>query len=178
MGKITTILFVLAILALVSSAAAAGVTVSVDSATAAEGKTVTLPVKVTGASNLGAMDLVLTYDSSVLKFSNAELGELSTNGLVEGNELQAGTAKISFADTKGINGDGTILKVTFTVTGKKGASTDIGASAQAYGLDLKDIPTTATGGKVTVSSPGLGLEIAVILLSVGAAVVVFRRRGE
>jgi len=178
MRKTIIFLAILAGFILISTVTAAGVTVTVSSATVGEGKPALLPVAVSGASNLGAMDLVLTYDPAVLKFSKAELGDLSTNGLVEGNEVQPGTTKISFADTKGISGDGTILKVTFDVKGAKGTSTGLGVGAQAYGLDLKDIPTAAQGGTVTVSTPKSGIEMAAILIALGAGIVFFGKRRE
>jgi hypothetical protein len=175
MRKTSVYIVILAMILLISTATAAGVVVTVNSATAGTGTSATLPVSVSGASNLGAMDVVITYDPAVLKFSKAELGDLSTNGIVEANELQAGTTKISFADTKGISGDGTILKLTFDVIGAKGTTTNIGVSAQAYGLDLKDIPTTAKGGTVTAKS---GIEMAVILLAIGLGIVAFSRRRD
>ena len=172
MRKISILLLILAMAFLISTATA-GVIVTVNAGTAGEGKTATIPVTVNGASNLGAMDLVLTYDPTVLKFTSVELGDLSTNGIVEGKEVQSGMAKISFADTKGISGDGNILKVTFDVTGKKGSTTNLGVSAQAYGLDLKDIPTTAQGGAIAVKS---GIEMAIIIASLSIGIVFFKKR--
>lgn len=174
MRKISILLLILAMAFLISTATA-GVIVTVNAGTAGEGKTATIPVTVSGASNLGAMDLVLTYDPTVLKFTSVELGDLSTNGIVEGKEVQSGMAKISFADTKGISGDGNILKVTFDVTGKKGSTTNLGVSAQAYGLDLKDIPTTAQGGAIAVKS---GIEMAIIIASLSIGIVFFKKRRE
>lgn len=175
MRKISILLLILAMAFLISTATAAGVIVTVNAGTAGEGKTATIPVTVSGASNLGAMDLVLTYDPTVLKFTSVELGDLSTNGIVEGKEVQSGMAKISFADSKGISGDGNILKVTFDVTGKKGSTTNLGVSAQAYGLDLKDIPTTAQGGAIAVKS---GIEMAIIIAALSVGIVFFKKRRE
>lgn len=178
MKKLSILFLALVGLLLIGTASAAAVIVTIPSSSVGAGAKATIPVTVSGASNLGAMDLTITYDPAILKFSKAELGELSTNGLVEGNEALPGVAKISFADTKGISGDGTLLKVTFDVVGVKGASTTLNAGAKAYGLDLKDIPATTQGGTITVSQPKSGIETAVILLAIGLGVVVFAKRRD
>jgi len=178
MKKLSIIFLALMGLLLIGTASAAAVIVTIPSGSVGAGAKATIPVMVSGASNLGAMDLTITYDPSILKFSQANLGELSTNGIVEGNEIKSGTAKISFADTKGISGSGTILTVTFDVVGAKGASTALNAGAKAYGLDLKDIPTTAQGGSITVTQPKSGIETVVILLAIGLGVVVFAKRRD
>lgn len=178
MKKLSIFFLALVGLLLIGTASAAAVIVTIPSGSFGAGAKATIPVTVSGASNLGAMDLTITYDPAILKFSKAELGDLSTNGLVEGNEAQPGVAKISFADTKGISGDGTLLKVTFDVVGSKGASTTLNAGAKAYGLDLKDIPATIQGGTITVSQPKSGIETAVILLAIGLGVVVFAKRRD
>lgn len=176
MKKLSIIFLALVGLFLIGTASAAAVVVTIPSGTVGAGATATIPVMVSGASNLGAMDLTVTYDPTILKFVKADLGELSTNGIVEGNEVQSGVVKISFADTKGISGSGTILTVTFNVMGAKGASTILNAGAKAYGLDLKDIPTTAQGGTITVSQTQAGIETAVIFLAIVFGVVVFAKR--
>lgn len=164
-------------LALIGTVSAASVMVNIPSSSVGAGGKATIPVMVTGASNLGAMDITITYDPAILKFSNADLGDLSTNGLVEGNEIQPGTVKISFADTKGISGDGNLIKITFDVVGANGASTNLGASAQAYGLDLKDIPVVSQGGIITVTQPKSPLDpfVAIGALAIIGLIVTLRK---
>ena len=178
MKKLSIIFLALMGLLLISTASAAAVIVTIPSGSVGAGAKATIPVMVSGASNLGAMDLTISYDPAILKFSKADLGELSTNGIVEGNEIQPGVAKISFADTKGISGDGTLLKITFDVVGGNGASTILNTGAKAFGLDLKDIPTTAQGGTMTVTQPKSGIETAVILIAIGIGVVFFVGRKD
>lgn len=162
---------VLAGLMVVSGAMAAGITVSAGPAQVPAGAATAVPVTVSGAPNLGAMDLVVTYDPSVLSFSGASGGSLSTNGLVEANEVTRGTVRISFVDSQGINGSGEIVSLTFSVVGSSGSSSALGLEAQGYGLDLKDIPTTAQGGIVTVSSPQANPGAAAVILALGAIVL-------
>lgn len=167
---------------LVAGATAATMTVSVDSAAVSVGSNAVIPVKVSGASNLGAMDLVITYDPAVLKFSSADLGELSTNGMIDSNGATPGTVKIGFVDTKGVNGDGTLVKMTFNVIGQNGATSPVSVQvAGAWNLDLVDIQTSVSGGTITVGGKKAPLS-AVTLLGALCVAVIFlgirsRRKG-
>ena len=176
MKKLSIIFLAMMGLLLIGTASAAAVIVTIPSGSVGAGAKATIPVTVSGASNLGAMDLTISYDPAILKFSKADLGELSTNGIVEGNEIQPGVAKISFVDTKGISGDGTLLRITFDVVGTNGASATLNAGAKVYGLDLKDVPTTTNGGTITVSQPKSGIETSVILIAIGLGMIVFAKR--
>jgi hypothetical protein len=138
---ITILILMLAFaFAFVGEAVAATTTVSVADSSGASGDRVKVPINVVGASNIGAMDISLTYDSSVLKGIEADSGALATNALVESSEIEAGKMLISFADTSGISGDGAILEVTFEVVGDPGASTQMGIEAVGYDVDLLDVP--------------------------------------
>jgi len=132
------------------------ITISIDSTSAGSGSKVVIPVIVSGASNLGAMDLMVTYDPSILKFSGAEVGSLSTNGMIESNGDSPGVIKIGFVDSRGVTGDGTLMTLTFNVVGKKGATSKI--TPQVTGVknaNLVDIQTTITrGGVFTVGEGG------------------------
>lgn len=100
---------------------------------------------------LWTLGLFIVYDSKVLKFAGAELGEISTNGIIESNEVNPGTVLLSFADTKGISGEGDIIKLNFNVVGAARTSTKIKLEARAYGVDLKDIAVKTSEGTITVS---------------------------
>jgi len=143
---------------------------------AGTGSVVTVPVLVNGAANLGAMDIQITYDPSVLTFTGAQMGSMSGNGFVESNAPQAGTALVSFVDTQGISGSGEVVKLSFSVTGASGSSSPLTVDARAYDLDLKDVPLTAMSGMVTVGQPKAGIELAAIIAALGCAFIVFGRR--
>jgi len=167
---------------LVAGAAAAIMTVSVDSAAVSAGSDAVIPVKVSGASNLGAMDLVITYDPTVLKFSSADLGELSTNGMIDSNGVTPGTVKIGIVDTKGVNGDGVLVKMTFNVIGQNGATSPVNVQvAGAWNLDLVDIQTSVSGGTITVGGNKAPLSTVTMLGALCMAVVLLgiwsRRKG-
>jgi hypothetical protein len=175
--RFKTIIFVMLALALLAgTASAAAMQVAIGSPQSGAGKTVIIPVTVSGASNLGAMDMQVTYDPALLKLAGAQMGSLSPNGVAEANEPQAGTVLISFVDSQGITGSGDVVKITFDVLGSTGASSTLTLQARAYDLDLKDIPVTAKSGSVTVGSGKSGIELLLIISALGLAFICFGRR--
>jgi hypothetical protein len=167
---------------LVAGATAATMTVSVDSATVNAGSKTVIPVTVSGASNLGAMDLVITYDPSVLKFSGADLGEISTNGMIDSNSATPGTVKIAIVDTKGVSGGGVLVKMTFDVIGQNGAKSPVNIQvAGAWNLDLVDILTSVSSGTMSVGGAKTPLSTVGVLGALCVAVIFLgiriRRRG-
>jgi uncharacterized protein YcnI len=172
---LVVVLFLMLAFAFVGEAAAAVTTVSVADSSGANGDRVKVPINVVGASNLAAMDISLTYDSSVLKGVEADSGALATNSLVESNEIESGRMLISFVDTSGISGDGAILEVTFEVLGDSGASTQIGIEAEGYDVDRLDVPLETASGTFTVVEKGIPIVpilIAVIIVLVILLIIV------
>ena len=149
--KNTIITGILIMLVLAAHVSAAEVVIKIDDMSVEQGSKSMIPVSVASASTLGAADIKLEYDSSVLKFIDAELGEISTNGIIESNEVSPGMVLLSFADTKGISGDGVLIELNFEVIGAAGSSTKIELEGRAYGIDLKDISVETNGGTITVS---------------------------
>ena len=129
---------------------ASALTLQVQDTQAIQGAKAIVSINAAGATDLGAIDLKVSYDPKVLKFSGVETGKLSTNGMVESSSKTDGTATLSFVDTKGISSDGEVLKVSFDVIGAPGSSSDVSLEARAYGLDLKDMPAEVTKGTVSV----------------------------
>jgi len=122
--------------ALVSAA-----TVSVGDATTV-GSTVTVPINVSGAPDIGAMTTTLTYDSSVLSATGVSKGTITSDALLITEDTIDSSGGISDADnetlwnygaiigdttdnrvnismisTDGFSGDGTIATITFGVVG-------------------------------------------------------------
>jgi hypothetical protein len=133
---------------------AGALTLQVQDTEAKQGAKAIVSINAEGATDLGAIDLKVSYDPKVLKFSGAETGKLSTNGMVESSSRTDGTATLSFADAKGISSDGEVLKISFDVIGGPGSSTDVSLEARAYGLDLKDMPAETRKGIVAVLEEG------------------------
>ena len=178
--KLIKIFLAVGVALLAVGVSASAMVVSVQNTNAGSGSTVVIPVKVGGATNLGAMDLVLTYDPAVITFTSADLGEISTNGMVESNGGTPGTVKIGFVDTAGVNGDGTVVKVTFNVVGKNGATSPMNVQVTgAWKTDAVDIQTTTSGGTFTVGGAKSPLSpVTVVGALCGACLLVFWRRSR
>jgi energy-converting hydrogenase Eha subunit E len=123
-------------------ALASAATVSVGSATTV-GSTVTVPINVSGAPDIGAMTIALTYDSSLLSATGVSKGTITSDALLiaEGTINSSGgisdadketmenhgaiigditdnRVNISMISTNGFVGDdGTIATITFSVVG-------------------------------------------------------------
>ena len=122
-------------------ALASAATVSVGDATTV-GSTVTVPVNVAGAPDIGAMTITLTYDSSLLSATGVSKGTITSDALlITGGTIDASggisdadnetiwnygaiigditdnRVNISMISTDGFSGDGTIATITFGVVG-------------------------------------------------------------
>ena len=136
----TVIISVMAILVAMPALASAA-TVSVGDATTV-GSTVTVPINVSGASDIGAMGITLTYDPSVLSATGVSKGTITSDallitedtinssggisdtatetvrnhGAIIGNTTD-NRVNISMVSTGGFSGDGTIATITFGIVG-------------------------------------------------------------
>lgn len=134
---------------------AEGVEVSVSDQSAAAGSTMILPVSLRNAEELSEVNLEISYDPAVLKFTGIELGEISRNGIIEATESKPGTIVINVADTSGISQDGEFMKLSFNVIGADGASSPVSITSKGLlNLDKNDVPTNTKGGMVLVTGGG------------------------
>ena len=134
--KSATIVIALVMFALPAVSSAA--TVSVSDATTV-GSTVTVPINVSGAPDIGAMVITLTYDSSVLSATGVSKGTITSDALLITEDTINSSGGISDTDnetiwnhgaiigdttdnrvrigmisTNGFSGNGTIAVITFT----------------------------------------------------------------
>lgn len=122
------VLFVLIVLALFSgeNVFASSVTISLGSIQAATGGTAEVPLQVTGASNIGAIQMVLVYDAAVLTPETVTQGSLAgNNALMDSNSQTPGRIGIGLVTLDGIQGDGTLATVSFKVIGAAGQSSQL-----------------------------------------------------
>jgi hypothetical protein len=89
-----------------------------------EGKTVSIPVFIKNAVNVGNMDFYIEYDSNVLEIDSYTKGSLTENSLLEAN-IMDNEILVAFTDTDGISGDGSLVYIKFTVVGSEGDSCNI-----------------------------------------------------
>ena len=175
------VLIWITVAALVSPASAAAVVVSVNGQTVGAGSKAVIPVTVSRASDLGGVDLTVTYDPNVLKYAGAEAGGISTNGMIESNEPVAGTVMIGIVDSKGMNGDGTLVDMTFSVIGASGTTSPVDVRVRgAYSTGQKEVAAQPSGGVITVGASGGASPISPVVAIgavafAGLAAVFFRR---
>jgi peptide/nickel transport system substrate-binding protein len=120
------------------------------------GEEVSIPITVKDAKRIGAMQLVLTYDESVLEAKSVEKDDLlETNVLMESNLDKPGSIAVAFTAIDGIDGDGPLLKVNFLVRGQDGQKSALTLqSVEAWEVGtLLDVLVSTESGEFTVQAP-------------------------
>ncbi|MGI6679866.1 MAG: S-layer homology domain-containing protein [Dehalobacterium sp.] len=106
-------------------------------------------------------EFTLTFDPKVAVPTKLEAGSLLGDfALVENlNNVVQGTARIAFAGSTGVSGDGVICLVTFQVTGEAGTSTPVEISELILNDEMGvEFPVTAEAGKIDVASSELSID--------------------
>ena len=164
------------ILALLCSAAvgAGAMTASVNNVTVNVGDTVYVPIEVLDASNVGAMDLSLTYNSSVLSPTGlVNTGEVTTGALV----MNDGTidqpeypdwtnATISVADNQTVWDYGALANYTGT-----GGVVNISIISNASDIGFNGAGSAAVVGFAVIGSGKSQLDLTVSAYDVSAPIV-------
>lgn len=137
-----------------------GVNVVVGNETVKNGSAVTVPVKLTGMTDLADFNITLTYDSAALTATKVENGDIINDSKATINSnITDGSVRIAGinpADT--INADGTVLvKVTFTAN-KEGATPVAITVNTLKGANLAVANYTTSNGTVTVTANGGSVE--------------------
>lgn len=132
----TRILLMIIAIAFVGPALAA-TDVVVNNASGDYGTTVDIPITVSSTSNIGATDISLTYDPTVITatgvVANGTL--ISATDLIDSYTGASGIVNVSVASLSGINGTGSIAIVQFSVVGSGGVTSPLTLSSDAYDLD-------------------------------------------
>jgi hypothetical protein len=117
------------------------------------GSTVDVPLDIRGASEVGAMTIVLTYDPSILGVSDVVAGDLTGDSMLAYDSAVPGILGISVADADGISGDGSLVVILFSVIGELGDTSPLTLETfEANHVDtLLEIPTSVTSGTFTVA---------------------------
>jgi hypothetical protein len=126
--------------------------VYVEDRTVAIGDTIQVPINIKNAKKIGNMDLLLTYDPTVLKAIEVIKGSLTGETMFESNVQTSPEIRISFASTNGISGDGSIAYITFQAIKSATSSvafTDALANEAGTMVAIKGI---YVDGKVTVAT--------------------------
>ncbi len=123
--KYAGLLAVLALLVLACplTVLAAEPAVSIPDASAGEGEEVTVPITITDVTSLGAVDIWLHYDSSVVEVSDAADGDLGT--ITYGIDNPNGVTKMNWFLAEGESGDFAFAHVTLRAVGTDGATSPL-----------------------------------------------------
>ncbi len=111
---------------------------------------VKVPINLEDASNVGSLHIELVYGPSVLEVKKVEAGNLAQNAMIESNLGIPGRVIIGIIDATGINGDGSVVVVSFEIVGE-GSSYLTLENPEAYAAEtLSSIMTTVTVGSYQV----------------------------
>jgi Cohesin domain len=155
-AKLSAIAFALAVVMAPTASHAVdnSVALAVPAAKGGSGATVSVPITLNGAADVGALHVELTFDPSVLEPQSAERGRLaSSNSLVDSNP-QPGRLTIGLVTSEKINGNGEVLVAKFKVLGKKNAKSALTLeNVKAWQGDVNrfDVKVNATAGEFTVT---------------------------
>lgn len=137
-----------------------GVNVVVGNAMVKNGSAVTVPVKLTGMTDLADFNITLTYDAAALTATKVENGDIINDSMATINSnITDGSVRIAGINPADkINADGTVLvKVTFTAN-KEGATPVAITVNTLKGANLAVANYTTSNGTVTVTANGGSVE--------------------
>jgi len=120
------------------------VNIAIPTVTANIGSEVAIPVRLTNVNGLLALDLTVTYDSSVLTYTDFLKGSMGARFSVIVNKNTAGTLIIAMAADLSIAGTGDILYLKFRVVNTVFADSAINITRAE--LNGGNIPVTMTNG--------------------------------
>jgi len=152
MRKRAVVMGLVIVLSLCAAVSAADLTVRVSDASGRTGSTVDVPITVTGAQDLGALDLLVQYDPAVLVVRGVEKGSL-TKGMILANTDSPGNISIALIDSQGITGSGPVAVMKFQVTGATGTTSPV-TIVMALGNDVEtgeEFVMQTGGGTFTVT---------------------------
>ena len=139
----------------------ASTTVSIEDATAPKGETATVPIKITGVTNLCGVDILLSYDAAVVTVEEMKAGDL---GSVTSNKDNVnGTAKMVWDATDEKTGDFVVMYVTLKAAGTTGNNCTLDLTVnELYDCDLGDIEHSVRDGTFEVGDGSTTGETAVV----------------
>ena len=137
-----------------------GVNVVVGDAMVKNGSAVTVPVKLTGMTDLADYNITLTYDSAALTATKVENGDIINDSMATINSnITDGSVRIAGINPADkINTNGTVL-VNVTFTANKEGTTPVAITVNTLkGANLAVANTTTSNGTVTVTANGGSVE--------------------
>jgi len=125
-------------------------------------KEVEVPINLENASNIGSLQIEVSYDASVLKAIEVKAKDLGKDAMVEANLDTPGYIIIGIVDSSGINGSGSVVSISFNVLEKDASSSVTIKNAAAHDVNtLVDLPASLTQGSFAagdVSPPSISFK--------------------
>jgi len=146
------------------SVMAAQVEVTISEASGSYNEVVDVPITIANAENIGSLDIVLTYDPTILQVEDVSKGDIN-NGMISSNTDTEGFLSLAVADQNGISKDGEVAIISFLVIAKTGNSPLKIESFSVYDTESLEINAVAENGVFSVteldstdssSTPGFG----------------------
>ncbi len=166
---------------LVSPAFAANGELFISDVSGGSGSTVEIPLNLKSSVGIGSIDVVVSYDASVLQFESVEKGSLTGNSMIDYNAKTSGTVTLALADSAGVKGEGSVAILKFKVLGKEGdrSAITIKSASANEAATLIDVRLDTKAGSFSVAGGGMGLVgIIAIVVVLAAIILVIKRKGS
>ncbi|MEA1905542.1 MAG: cohesin domain-containing protein [Euryarchaeota archaeon] len=139
-------------------------TVSIEDATAQEGETVEVPIRITGVTDMCGADITLSYDAAVVSVEEMEAGDLGS--VTSSKDDVNGTVKMVWDATDGKTGDFVVMYVTLKAKGTTGDNCTLDLVVnELYDCDLGDIGHSVQDGTFEVGNGATSDETAEVYFS-------------
>ena len=155
-------------------AAADGCRLSLPEATVTVGDQVVMVMTATGASGVGAIDLALRFDPSVVRFSDIEAGPMLQGALIEANEIEPGRLLIALVSSEPLGPEGELFRIGLETVGAPDTRTTLSfEAANAYHLErLIDLPVRTSDGAVALTAASFSTRYLLIGIAFAVALTV------
>ena len=111
-----------------------------------------VPINLQGASQVGSLEFILTYEPSLLTVESVTPGDLAGDALIESRVSTPGEVWIGLIDAEGVSGDGAVAFVSFrTMEGETSDSTLMLEEVSSYNAStLIDLLSSSSPGLVAM----------------------------
>ncbi|MDG6219035.1 MAG: cohesin domain-containing protein [Candidatus Thermoplasmatota archaeon] len=133
-----------------SIASAEQVEVHIEDASGSYEAVVDVSIVIANADDVGSLDLVFTYNPTILQVQEVTRGD-ATNGMISSNIDTEGIVAIGIVDQNGIDEDGEIAVISFTVLQETGSSPLRIENLFVYDVNSLEITAAAQDGTFTVT---------------------------
>jgi hypothetical protein len=129
---------------------------------------VDVPIDMSGAEDIGRLNLSLGYDPAVLRLNDVDPGTFTGGSTVEFNP-ETSSVDIGIADEAGISGDGSLATLNFDVIGYPGDWSPLTIAGTAYNVStFNETPTETENGNFTVTGEMNNITLSLTLPDISA----------